>query len=371
MPCKTCDKDLPARERKQVSLYQVADERRLKCSGCDANQGGQCQELGLPVVELTKTWSASCPRGEFQGVRQTCPICGRANQFLSRSSRCQWCEVERANKQRNQRRKQSPVVHVQQYRPSPIVATVASKTDVRWAVAVTTAPRRDCTLRRCIASIQGCGWEPTIFAEPGATKVKGVPLVENKKRLGVWHNWLQAARWSIDQDAEYVITIQDDSLFHPDSRLLIESIQWPADAAFVSLYTPRHYTVANGGKLRPVGVNKIRTSSLWGACALVWRPKVLAKVVDHPIAKTWLGVRGSTPAVIEKRKSDPALIANSDTAVGRICNAMGLGMYFVDPSPAAHIARHSTIGHGGNGGKRNAYRIADHSQPLVQQVFGK
>jgi hypothetical protein len=368
MPCRTCDKDLPARERKQVTLYQIADERRQKCHECDANQSGQCIELGLPVVDLTKTWSTSCPRGEFQGVRQTCPTCGRANQFLSRSSRCQWCEVERSNKQRNRSRKPSPIVHVQQHEPAPIIKPVASH-PVRWAVAVTTAPRRDCTLRRCIASMQACGWSPTIFAEPNATRAKGINTIENKRRLGVWHNWLQAARWAIDQDAEYIITVQDDSLFHPDSKSFIESIQWPADAAFVSLYTPKHYTVANGGRLRPPGINRIRTSSLWGACALVWRPKVLARVIDHPIAKTWLGVRGSRPEIRQRRAADPALIANSDTAIGRIVNAIGLGMYFVDPSPVSHIARHSSIGHGSNNGRRNAYRIADRSLPLIKQVF--
>jgi hypothetical protein len=224
-----------------------------------------------------------------------------------------------------------------------------------------------------------CGWQPTIFAEPKSTTVRGYEVFTNDSRMGVWRNWLRAARWAIEQRAEYIITVQDDSLFHPQSREFIESIQWPADAGFVSLYTPEHYTIKRDEKtkrllmntLKPTGVRKVVTYSLWGACALVWKPEALAAVVNHPIAKTWLGVRGSTPAVMERRKADPALIANSDTAIGRICNAIGLGMYFVDPSPVSHIAYYSTIGHGGNGGRRNAYRIADHSQPLSYQVLGK
>jgi hypothetical protein len=216
-----------------------------------------------------------------------------------------------------------------------------------------------------------CGWAPTIFAEPKSTTVRGYEVFTNKSRMGVWHNWLRAARWAIDQRAEYIITVQDDSLFHPQSREFIESIQWPADAGFVSLYTPKHYSLDSRKQLRPAGVRRVYTSSLWGACALVWRPEALAAVINHPIAKTWLGVRGSTPAVMEKRKADPALIANSDTAIGRICNAIGLGMYFCDPSPVSHIARFSTIGHGGNDGRRNAYRVAHHGKPLLQQIPAK
>jgi hypothetical protein len=64
-------------------------------------------------------------------------------------------------------------------------------------------------------------------------------------------------------------------------------------------------------------------------------------------------------------------VQNSDTAIGKILNRMRRPMYFVDPSPVQHIATHSAIGHGGNDGRRNAIRIADHAQPLWDQVFGE
>jgi hypothetical protein len=76
-------------------------------------------------------------------------------------------------------------------------------------------------------------------------------------------------------------------------------------------------------------------------------------------------------AVLDRRRENPETIANSDTAIGKIANDLGLCMYFVDPSPVSHIAKYSTIGHGGNDGRRNAYRIADHSLPLSYQVLGK
>lgn len=243
--------------------------------------------------------------------------------------------------------------------------------DNRWTVAVTTAPRRDCTLRQCIESIRACGWEPVIFAEPESTKSDAFTIT-NESRKGVWHNWLASARWSIDNtDAELIITVQDDSLFHPDSKSFVESIQWPSDdAGFLSLYTPKHYTIRGDNGVRPPGINRIATRALWGACALVWKRDVLRQVIDHTIAKGWTGARprSGSPSVIQNRRDNPHTIANSDTAIGKIVNALGRSMWFIDPSPVQHIARHSTIGHGDNTGRRNAWRIADHGRPLAEQV---
>jgi hypothetical protein len=253
-----------------------------------------------------------------------------------------------------------------------------------WFVAVTTAPRKDCTLVECLQSIVNCGWSPVVFAEPGATEQTTFETRWNDTRLGVWHNWLASCRAGVASGADYVLTVQDDSLFHPDSREFIESIDWPADAAFVSLYTPKHYTVKRDNTLRPCGVRRVNTRSLWGACALVWRRETLASVISHRVAASWLGAgparkkrelsrtfTARRAAWFAVRRNAPFRIANSDTAIGKICNAMGLGMWFVDPSPVSHIAKYSTIGHGGNDGRRNAYRIADHSLPLSYQVFGK
>lgn len=239
-----------------------------------------------------------------------------------------------------------------------------------WAVAVTTAPRHPCTLQASIDSLRLCGWEPTVFAEPGATIVD-CTTHWNATRRGVWHNWLASCRWAISTGADWILTSQDDALYHPDSRDLLESIDWPAGAAFISLYTPKHYSFDRRRQCeRPVGINRIITRSLWGALALAWRREVLAAVIAHPIATSWAGARprSGNRAVIQRRRDNPATIANSDTAIGKVCNALRLGMYFADPSAVSHIATTSTIGHGGNLGRRNASRIADHSLPLAYQL---
>lgn len=242
--------------------------------------------------------------------------------------------------------------------------------DGSWLVAVTTAPRECCTLNECVESLRVCGWEPVVFAEPGSTETDAETF-ENPSRLGVWHNWLHSAKWAIENTkASLIMTVQDDSLFHPDSKAFVESVLWPCkQTGFVSLYTPKHYSI-NKNVLRNAGVNRIRTRSLWGACALVWPREVLERVIEHPTAKKWSGARprSGNKAVIQRRLDNPHTIANSDTAIGKILNAMRRTMWFVDPSPVQHIARYSSISHGDNSGRRNAWRIADHKKSLVDQV---
>lgn len=254
-----------------------------------------------------------------------------------------------------------------------------------WFVAVTTAPRQDCTLRACVGSMVRAGWTPSIFAEPN-TDLTGidVPVIRNDQRLGVWHNWLRSVKYGLQTDAKYILTVQDDSLFHPDSRKFTESILWPSpDAGFVSLYTPKHYSIVPRKKTmqRPPGVNRIATRSLWGACAFVMPREVAEQVVSHKIATSWYGAgprrkrreRHSDFAArrdkwTAKRKREPWRIQNSDTAIGKLMKATNRSIWFVDPSPVQHIAKHSAAGHGGNDGRRNCLRCANHSVPLSEQV---
>jgi len=267
-----------------------------------------------------------------------------------------------------------------------IIHRMPARNDERWAVAITTAPRKEPTLEACVDSLRMCGWEPIAFAEPGSDTVDNVFTVWNDRKKGTWHNWRDSAQWCIDNTAaEWIMTVQDDSLFHPDSKRFAEAVMWPSeDAGFVSLYTPKHYTIRLDNTIRPPGVNRIVTKSLWGACALIWPREVLKCVINHPVATGWRGAspkktitvdgvrrrrsRSELESIYKKRRDDPSTVVNSDTAIGKILNAMDRTMWFVDPSPVQHIARFSSIGHGGNDGRRNAWRIADHGEPLCKQV---
>ena len=249
----------------------------------------------------------------------------------------------------------------------------------QWFVAVTTAPRQNCDLGQCVASLVEAGWTPTIFAEPDSTHLDGIdlPIIQNDTRLGVWHNWLASVRYGLATGAEYILTVQDDALFHPDSREFTESVMWPSpNTGFISLYTAKHYSFNwrthnkyAADNLKPPGVNRCQTKSLWGAMALVFHRKTLEAMLEMPFVQNWLGARirsrHKNAAVRANRKANPHLIQNSDTCIGQALLKLGRDLYFIDPSPVQHISVFSSIGHGG---KRNCYRCADHARPLAEQV---
>tara|TARA_R100000008_G_scaffold54328_1_gene33155 strand:+ start:6806 stop:8170 length:1365 start_codon:yes stop_codon:yes gene_type:complete len=251
----------------------------------------------------------------------------------------------------------------------------------KWYCAVTTAPRKIPTLDTCLESLQIAGWEPFIFAEPDSERPKSdfdefyLPHAERK---GVWHNWLHSLRYGIENtDANIFLTVQDDSLFHPDSKAFAEKILWPSqDVGFISLYTPKHYSIKPKfkTKTRPKGVNRIHTKSLWGACGLVWPRSVVEAMLEHPFIahNQWYGAKLKTASawekMIEKRKKEPWRIQNSDTAIGKLMGRMKRTMWFCDPSPVQHISLTSATGHGGNKGRRNCGRCASWDESLFDQI---
>ena len=249
-----------------------------------------------------------------------------------------------------------------------------------WFVAVTTAPRKEPTLQLCLDSLLINGWRPYIFAEPGVYQINDEykeNLIVHEKRKGIWWNWISSCRYALDNsDADIIMTVQDDSLFHPDSKSFSEKFLWPCTTTgFVSLYTPRHYSKRQHLKskpYRPIGLNHIPTRALWGTCAVIWPRKVLEQVMQHPMIENWRGARIKTKSAWENKKKEreknPHTIQNSDTAIGGIMNKMGRSMWFFDPSPVQHISKYSATNHGGNGGNRNCGRCAKYSVPLEDQI---
>jgi|GEM_PF-2027510 len=243
-----------------------------------------------------------------------------------------------------------------------------------WVAVVTTAPRREPTLEHCVDSMRVAGWEPVVFAEPGSVAVEA-QTITHPERLGVWHNWLASVRWALQHtDADVIMTVQDDSLFHSDSRAVAEQLLWPsANCGFLSLYTAKHYQLKHDNpNAWTTGVRRVKTRNFWGSCALAWPRPVLEQALKTKIARNWLGVlprrRSQHADAVARRKAEPHRIQNSDTAIGKIVNSLKREMWFIDPSPVSHVARHSAIGHGGNLGRRNCYRCADHAIPLAEQV---
>jgi hypothetical protein len=244
---------------------------------------------------------------------------------------------------------------------------------VKWCVVVATAPRKVPTVIETLESLEDCGWSPTVFAEPGSIDT-GRATIWNEERLGVWRNWVKSCIWALDQEADLIMTVQDDTEFHPESRALVESIEWPEDAGYISLYTPKHYQQWKDGRPRPVGFYPVKTNSMWGAMALVFKPDVLARVISHPRALDWCGVapknKESRAGYKERRKAEPWKIQNSDFIIASILlRNLKRKLYYFNPSPCTHISKFSSIGHGDNSGRRNAYYVAARDLPLTYQIF--
>lgn len=264
-----------------------------------------------------------------------------------------------------------------------------------WAVGITTAPRGQYTLSKTVRSLQSDGWNPIVFAEP-KSNLAGfeAPIVQRVEPLGCWHNWYQMANSLLDNtDAKWIMTVQDDMEIATGARNIAERfLNGNPKAGFLSLYTAKHYQLRydvidkNGQRLcsfpnataandharrrtewtvrqyewpRP-SINRISTSSLWGACVLAFPRDSLRKILDHKIARNWKGANG--------KQQRPAT-KNSDTAIGKICRATKLEMFFANPSLATHIAKISSIGHGDNNGRRNCLYYVGNGDQTAKAIF--
>jgi hypothetical protein len=152
---------------------------------------------------------------------------------------------------------------------------------------------------------------------------------------------------------------------------------WPNNrVGFISLYTAKHYSQNLSGEMKPLGLNRIITSALWGACALVFPRDTVQQILNHPLTQNWTGIPPKDLSerekhnLLQEKKNKSYLIQNVDTLIGQVLNGIGLEMWCIDPSPVQHIAVYSSIGHADNNtGKRNCLRCADHKKPLDRQVF--
>lgn len=259
----------------------------------------------------------------------------------------------------------------------------------KWVVGVTSAPRKIDTLDECVESLVENGWNPYVFAEP-KTFTRGLPtgvrVVQRPYRYGAWFNWLLMC-WELlvlYPDADTFMTVQDDTVFCSGCKAYVERDLWPSpNVGFVSLYAPKHYQIDNQvvrtdtnvvmntftnadqakkyakrtrhptriePRYKPNGCHRIVTNSLWGACALIFPRNVLIALVNHYKSKSWRGVKSAG----RSRPRADWEVANVDTLIGGVMNSLGKEMWFYQPSLTQHVAVHSTLGHGGNKGRRSA-----------------
>jgi hypothetical protein len=202
------------------------------------------------------------------------------------------------------------------------------------AIAMIGAPRPRPTIRRTLREMRRAGFTQPIyvFEEPGTRTQRrpGVVIHTNPRRLRMWQNWLQAARFLLEgTDAPYLLLCEDDLELCPAAAAtLLAAMPTLArdDFGLASLFTPQHNletTVRQGGWQA-----HNRGWGSWGSLAYCF-------------------TRGSLSRILRERE----LVAHAGTestdgVVCRACLNLGLATYYHVPSLCSHTGGGiSTVGH--------------------------
>ena len=223
----------------------------------------------------------------------------------------------------------------------------------RWALGVTTAPRRQPTLAFCLDSLTRAGWDNPcsthLFVDSAVSipeRFSHLPLTFRDNKIGAWPNYYLALMEMLmhDPEADAFFLVQDDVIFYDRQNLRahLEQVLWPADQlGLVSLYCSKAYT------RRKSGWHKKKGRWVWGALAFIF-PRELAKrfvcdpmVLDH----RWRGPKTGLVVI--------------DLVIGDWASRHRVPIYYPCPSLAQHIGDTSTIWpHERAAGIRRAARFA-------------
>lgn len=247
--------------------------------------------------------------------------------------------------------------------PHPIAKHVT-----RWAVGITTAPRKQSTLHRCVDSVLRAGFDPVVFAEPDtpcnvplhvrivrrphtiATPAFTASALGPDGRFGAWQNWYQSLKDLLElyPFAEAVCIFQDDCVLTRGVREFLEHDLWPSDrTGTVSIYAPNFPGYEQAGV---TGCKRVVGRHLMGAVANIFPRDVAEQIINTKSLSEWRGAaKGEQPV--------PHLKKAIDTYIGHAVAELDKNTYYYTPSLAQHISATSSIGHGGSHGKRRSERF--------------
>jgi hypothetical protein len=204
----------------------------------------------------------------------------------------------------------------------------------RWAVGVTSAPRRRPTLDWCLDSLIRAGWEtPRLFIDSAVTigeRFAGLPVSLREGKLGAWPNYYLTLVELLmrEPEADAFLLVQDDVVLFDRQNLreYLEEALWPADpVGAVSLFCSSAYTRTEPGWYAP------EDAWVWGAQAFVFPRESAKRFVADPL-------------VLEHRWSYCHRgLANIDTVIGQWAARHGLPICYPSPSLAQHVGDTSTL----------------------------
>jgi hypothetical protein len=206
----------------------------------------------------------------------------------------------------------------------------------KWAVGVTTAPRRRPTLERCLESLMRAGWEaPHLFIDSPVRVPERFGHLTGTLRnpaIGAWPNhYLALFELTLRHpDADAYFMVQDDALLYDGEniRRYLEGVLWPARLpSIVSLYCPQPYTAEK------FGWHRYRRAWVWGALAFVF---------SRQAAQMYLGDK----RVCQHRwRSAEDGLSQIDVLLGWWARRRRIPIWYPTPSLVQHIGETSTLSH--------------------------
>jgi hypothetical protein len=204
-----------------------------------------------------------------------------------------------------------------------------------------------------MSSVLNAGFvDLTICAEPGTDLSplvrERVRVIDRRQLHGEWHNWLASVEWLLSErpTAPLLATCQDDVVLCHDVAAYLDSLLWPSDrCGCLHVYTSRRYACYPPGRVSPLSAAHARRMA--SACFLVFTRQAAEYLVDYGCHIGWRGlVAGHTDVPHEKQALD--------LYIGETLSDGGYEIWVHNPSLGQHIAKGSTLGHGGPFGARVA-----------------
>lgn len=250
---------------------------------------------------------------------------------------------------------------------------------MRIVSGVICAWRPVATVEKAIGSMHGF-W-PFVFYESDSPKpVTGIQRVFRRPsamasrtdgitigpagQFGNFQNWIQSARdlLELDKSAQAILIAEDDALFAPGIRELLERDLWPSDdCGLVSLYCPNVTEYLSRG----YGLFRTNRAGLLGAVAMVFPRNVLEAIVYDESVATWRS---------DDRRFKPWTRKDVDEWIGITLKKHGYSAWHYSPSLVLHFSPsankdNSSLGHGVAKGSRQCRQWVGHTPHDLLKAF--
>lgn len=200
-----------------------------------------------------------------------------------------------------------------------------------WVVGITTAPRRQPTLRRCLTSLTLCGWDALHLFVDGDVQIPeefaSTDRTLRRPAAGAWRNFYLSITELLRRSpaADALMLVQDDALWpaHLPVREYLQQIAWPDDGRFIiSPYCCADYTADSPG---------------WHRFNDTWHYGAVVMIFSRESAEDFI----ADSVVIERCRNEwPAGI---DDVIGEWAQRTGISVYVPTPSLVQHIGETSTL----------------------------